>query len=297
MSVAHFTDYTIHTDGACSGNPGPGGWAALALARDPQDDPDLPRIRGELAGGHPDATNNQMELTAVLEALRREPEDYSRLRLTIHSDSEYVVKAFNDGWIDGWQRKGWRNSKGREVANKQLWQTLVALVKSRPGPISFNWVKGHNGDPMNEAADRKAVLYSNHARRATEPFIEGTLIFHRPEPPTIVEGSARELNRPELPAPSDSQSQPELPAPAESEPAPTAELTTAETFRRRIDPALSTLSQQERDCHTLRAINEAGMVDRHGSDQNGFTVKLRFADRSQLLLRLQCSAAEVLPGG
>jgi ribonuclease HI len=133
----------IYTDGACSGNPGPGGWAwAMAPTGDPQG-----------SGGEVNTTNQRMELQAVLEALRViDPQDGP---VEIVSDSTYVVNCFKDKWYVGWQRNGWRNSKRQPVANDDLWRPLIELALS--GPVSFRWVKGHSGDPMNDFVDALAV--------------------------------------------------------------------------------------------------------------------------------------------
>lgn len=130
----------IYTDGACSGNPGPGGWAwATAPEGTPQG-----------SGGEPSTTNQRMEVTAVLEALRANPGE-----LVIVSDSTYVVHCFRDRWWERWLANGWRNAKKQPVANADLWKPLVDLyLERRP---EFRWVKGHSGHPMNDLVDRLAV--------------------------------------------------------------------------------------------------------------------------------------------
>jgi ribonuclease HI len=133
----------IYTDGACSGNPGPGGWAwAMAPGGEPNG-----------SGGATNTTNQRMELQAVLEALRAI--DPSEGPVEIVSDSTYVVNCFKDKWYVGWQRNGWRNSKRQPVANDDLWRPLIDLALS--GPVSFRWVKGHSGDRMNDLVDALAV--------------------------------------------------------------------------------------------------------------------------------------------
>ncbi len=133
----------IYTDGACSGNPGPGGWGALL------------RIGGhekELFGGEADTTNNRMELTAViraLEALKRP------VQARVHTDSQYVQKGISE-WIHGWKAKGWRTASKQPVKNVELWQRLDALVSTGGHRIEWRWVKGHSGDPGNERADALA---------------------------------------------------------------------------------------------------------------------------------------------
>lgn len=130
-----------YTDGACSGNPGPGGWGVRISAGE---------AHQEAWGGDPMTTNNRMELLAVIEALERTPHTSS---LTVFSDSQYVVKGVS-AWLKGWKRNGWRTSQGAAVKNVDLWQRLDALTVGRT--ISWRWVKGHNGDPGNEAADALA---------------------------------------------------------------------------------------------------------------------------------------------
>jgi ribonuclease HI len=129
---------TVYTDGACIGNPGPGGWAWAES-----------RTRYE-SGASSWTTNQRMEITAVLEALRSFDGP-----VEIVSDSSYVVNCFRDRWWVSWEARGWRNARRQPVANQDLWRPLVELVKQRPG-VRFRWVKGHAGDPMNELADRLA---------------------------------------------------------------------------------------------------------------------------------------------
>ena len=137
----------IYTDGACSGNPGPGGWA-WAVA--PKGEP-----RG--FGSEPDTTNQRMELLAVINALRTYADSAEAIEIV--SDSTYVVHCFRDKWWMGWQRRGWKNSQRQPVANRDLWEPLIELVNSRTD-ISFTWVKAHNGEPMNELVDQLAVAAS-----------------------------------------------------------------------------------------------------------------------------------------
>jgi ribonuclease HI len=140
----------IHTDGACSGNPGPGGWAAILVWNGTEK---------EISGGEPETTNNRMELTAAIEALRRLKEPCEAL---VRSDSAYLVKAFNEGWIRTWQAEGWREGKRNEVKNADLWRTLIELA----GRHSIRWelVKGHSDDEWNERCDRLAVAASRAVR-------------------------------------------------------------------------------------------------------------------------------------
>ena len=130
----------IYTDGACSGNPGPGGWA-WAIAPDGA-------VHG--SGGEAHTTNQRMEMKAVLEALRSNDG-----QLTIVSDSTYVVNCFRDKWWVKWERNGWQNSKKQAVANVDLWKPLIELVRSNN--VTFRWVKGHSGDRLNDLVDRLAV--------------------------------------------------------------------------------------------------------------------------------------------
>ncbi len=130
---------TVYTDGACSGNPGPGGWAWAV--------PGGPFASGAEAR----STNQRMEITAAFEAAQALPG-----RLDVVSDSTYVVNCFRDGWHEGWVERGWTTSKKQPVANRDLWEPFVALVLER-GDVTFRWVKGHGGDPMNDVVDRLAV--------------------------------------------------------------------------------------------------------------------------------------------
>ncbi|NIR36096.1 MAG: ribonuclease HI, partial [Actinobacteria bacterium] len=134
----------MYTDGACRGNPGPGGWAWIV--------PDGPWANG----GDPDTTNQRMELTAVLEALRSldGPVD-------VVSDSTYVVNCFRDRWWEGWLRRDWKNSNKKPVANRDLWEPLIDLYRTREHEVTFRWVKGHAGDEWNDLADRLAVEASH----------------------------------------------------------------------------------------------------------------------------------------
>ena len=136
------------TDGACSGNPGPGGWA-WAVPGGPYE-----------SGAEARSTNQRMEITAAWRAVQAIEE-----RLEVVSDSTYVVNCFRDGWWRGWLARGWVNSAKKPVANRDLWEPLVALVGER-GDVTFRWVKGHSGDPMNDLVDRLAVEQSRAAAAA-----------------------------------------------------------------------------------------------------------------------------------
>ena len=131
----------LYTDGACLGNPGPGGWGVV-LSWDGQ--------MKELSGGQVDTTNNQMELTAVikgLEALKRP------VNLHIVTDSKYVMQGITQ-WMAGWKRNGWRTAAKKPVANRELWEKLDNLLNVHA--VTWNWVKGHSGHPQNEMCDRLA---------------------------------------------------------------------------------------------------------------------------------------------
>ena len=131
---------TVYTDGACSGNPGPGGWAWAV--------PDGAFCSG--AAAH--TTNQRMEINAVLEAVRALDGP-----IEVVSDSTYVVNCFRDRWWQGWLARGWTNSQKKPVANRDLWEPLIDLYRAEPARYTFRWVKGHSNDPMNDLVDRLAV--------------------------------------------------------------------------------------------------------------------------------------------
>ena len=132
----------IYTDGACSGNPGPGGWAAILSC--------MGREK-ELSGGERETTNNRMELRAVIEALSalKEP-----CEVELWPDSQYIARAINEGWLAGWKRRGWRRKEG-ELKNPELWQRLDALLGEHK--VTVNWLRGHDGQEQNERCDALAV--------------------------------------------------------------------------------------------------------------------------------------------
>jgi ribonuclease HI len=132
----------VWTDGACSGNPGPGGWAWAT--QDGRQD----------SGGEAQTTNQRMEIRAALEAVRALPGP-----LVVVSDSTYVVNCFRDGWWKGWLARGWTTSAKKPVVSRDLWEPLITMVTER-GDVSFRWVKGHSGDPMNDLVDALAVEQS-----------------------------------------------------------------------------------------------------------------------------------------
>lgn len=145
------TKVNIYTDGACSGNPGPGGYGAILVYID---DNGIKHEK-ELSEGYKQVTNNQMELLAVisgLEALKKPCE------VVIYSDSKYVVDAFNNKWIDGWIKKGWKTAGKTPVKNVELWKRLLTAKERHD--VEFIWVKGHAGHDYNERCDSLAVAAS-----------------------------------------------------------------------------------------------------------------------------------------
>ena len=146
----------IYTDGACSNNPGLGGWACVLLCENQTK---------ENSGFEPDTTNNRMELTAVIKALEMVEEPSN---IEIYSDSAYVVNAFLEHWIENWQRLGWRNSQKERVKNPELWQRLLDLTQGHS--ITWNKVKGHSDDELNNRCDFLATQQvSEHAPKKEKP--------------------------------------------------------------------------------------------------------------------------------
>lgn len=135
---------TIYTDGACSGNPGPGGWGAILMYGVHQK---------ELSGGAPETTNNRMELTAVIEALAvlKEP-----CLVDLWSDSKYVIDGLSKGWAKGWKKRGWVKSDKKPALNPDLWERLLTLTDTHT--MRYHWVKGHAENPFNNRCDELAVL-------------------------------------------------------------------------------------------------------------------------------------------
>ena len=135
----------IYTDGACSGNPGKGGWGAVLVYKDTEK---------EISGGSADTTNNRMELTAVIEALKilKEP-----CEVSLTTDSKYVCDAVTKGWVYSWERNGRKKADKKPALNVDLWEQLLPLLEKHN--VTFNWVKGHNGHPYNERCDKLAVSY------------------------------------------------------------------------------------------------------------------------------------------
>lgn len=130
---------TIYTDGACSGNPGPGGWGAILMYNE---------TKKEISGANKDTTNNIMEITAVLEALKLLKEE---CEVKVYSDSAYVVNAFNQGWIYNWKKNNWKTASKDPVKNKELWEELYSLVQKHK--VEFIKVKGHSDNEYNNRCD------------------------------------------------------------------------------------------------------------------------------------------------
>lgn len=133
----------IYTDGACSGNPGPGGWGAVLIYNG---------VEKQLSGSEKETTNNRMELCAVITALKalKEP-----CNVTLTTDSKYVCDAINKGWLTSWQKNNWKKADKKPVLNIDLWQELLPLLDKHR--VEFIWVKGHNGHKYNEICDKLAV--------------------------------------------------------------------------------------------------------------------------------------------
>jgi len=140
----------IFTDGACKGNPGPGGWGVLLR---------MGKHEKEMSGGEPDTTNNRMEMTAVIKALEALIEP---CEVIIHTDSRYVIDGMTK-WIAGWKRNGWINSSKKPVRNADLWHELIDAAKRHK--VEWQWVRGHNGHAENERADRLASDAASEAGR------------------------------------------------------------------------------------------------------------------------------------
>ena len=133
---------TLYTDGTCSGNPGPGGWGAILM---------YGAKKKEISGGEVSTTNNRMELTAVIEGLKQLKYPCA---VEVYSDSAYTVNAFQEGWVSSWEKGGWRKADKKPVLNADLWQELLALVRTHQ--VTFHKVKGHADNPLNNRCDELA---------------------------------------------------------------------------------------------------------------------------------------------
>lgn len=156
------TTITVNTDGSCLGNnaqkDSPGGFAAIIEW--------TPNGLITVSGGDPETTNNRMELSAVIEALKviATVKELDGHDIIVRSDSQYITNAFNDHWLNRWQRNGWRTSKKTPVENQDLWKELLRETENRN--IQWDWVRGHSGDPMNEKCDQLAVEQAELAKHA-----------------------------------------------------------------------------------------------------------------------------------
>lgn len=150
MSTSPLYQVQMYTDGACSGNPGPGGWGTILRCRGTEQ---------ELSGGERETTNNRMELTAVIQGLKalKKP-----CRIEIYTDSKYVVDGITKGWAKGWKANGWRKKDKKPALNPELWDELLTLLDRHE--VHFNWIKGHAGHPENERCDAMAVRQSQQWR-------------------------------------------------------------------------------------------------------------------------------------
>ena len=136
----------LYTDGACSGNPGPGGWGAILIFKG---------IEKELSGGEASTTNNRMELTAVIQGLSALKESCI---VELYSDSKYVIDGLSKGWAASWRAKGWRKADKKPALNPDLWETLLLLTEKHQ--MRYHWVKGHAENPYNNRCDELAVAES-----------------------------------------------------------------------------------------------------------------------------------------
>lgn len=133
----------VFSDGACSGNPGPGGWGAILRYKD---------VEKELSGGESETTNNRMELMGVIAALEslKEP-----CQVKVFTDSQYIAKAFTENWLENWQKNGWKTAGKKAVKNRELWERLLAQAAIHR--LEWQWIRGHAGHPENERCDQLAV--------------------------------------------------------------------------------------------------------------------------------------------
>ncbi|HBW00167.1 MAG TPA: ribonuclease HI [Bacteroidetes bacterium] len=140
----------LYTDGACSGNPGPGGWAALLMHGDHEK---------MLSGADPNTTNNRMEMMAVIEGLRALQKP---CLVRVHSDSAYIINAFTQGWIDNWIRRGWKKADKKPVENQDLWRDMIQAMDKHT--VEWVKVKGHSDDVLNQRVDEQAVMESKRIK-------------------------------------------------------------------------------------------------------------------------------------
>lgn len=148
--MSELTKVNIYTDGACSGNPGPGGWCAILVCMG---------MEKEISGGAHETTNNRMELTAVIEALKA-----LKRKCSVHivTDSKYVVDGVTKGWAKSWRAKGWKKSDGKPALNPELWGALLDELDKHE--VTFEWIKGHAGHEYNERCDKAAVMQTEKHR-------------------------------------------------------------------------------------------------------------------------------------
>lgn len=162
------SDITIYTDGACSKNPGPGGYAFIVLTA-------KEKVLLKLSGGEKHTTNNRMELKAIVRALEhlneprerlnyRLPYNRTQMNVVVRSDSAYCVNAINQGWIKVWQSNGWKTKDNKEVKNKELWERLLVLLEQPHLKVTFEKVKGHSGNKYNEMVDQAAKRVINRLK-------------------------------------------------------------------------------------------------------------------------------------
>lgn len=140
----HRPKVTIYSDGACNPNPGTGGWGAILVSAEGH--------KKELSGGEQDTTNNRMEMTGAIEAMRALKKPCT---VELYTDSQYLCNAFKAGWLANWQRNGWRNAAKKPVANADLWRILLELTTTHQ--VTWHWVRGHADNPMNNRCDELAV--------------------------------------------------------------------------------------------------------------------------------------------
>ncbi|MCK4893087.1 MAG: ribonuclease HI [Calditrichia bacterium] len=161
MNQDNLPEVTIYTDGACTGNPGPGAYGVVLLYKN---------IRKEISRGFRKTTNNRMELMALIAGLSSLQE---KCRVTLYTDSKYVADSINQGWAERWQAQGWRRTKRERALNPDLWEELLALLEEHQ--ISVIWVKGHAGNPENERADALAVQTIKSKNLAIDDVYENQL--------------------------------------------------------------------------------------------------------------------------